>query len=199
MLGGLFEQQALLFSIPAMLGTAVFALRLGLMAFGGMGADVDGHDALGADVSGGDVPDHGDGDSTHAFNLLSVQSIAAFLMGFGWGGLGGLLGLEWPLSMSVLAGAAFGALLVWLLGLLMKAMYDLQSSGNVRIEEAHGAEGVVYARVPGRGQGRGQVRVVINDRARIYTAVSEAEPIATNTRIRVLRVNEDHTLTVAAV
>lgn len=199
MLGGIFEQQSLIFSLPALLGTAVFALRLALMALGAAGADVDSHGALDAHGSAGDIHGHGDADSTHAFRLLSVQSIAAFLMCFGWGGLAGQLGLEWSLPGSVLAGAAFGAAMVWVLGLLMKAVYDLQCSGNIRIEDAHGAEGVVYTRVPGRGQGRGQVRVVLSDRARIYNAVSEAEPLPSNARIRVIRVNEDHTLTVAPV
>ena len=35
MLQGMFSQEALLFTIPALLGTAVFLLKLGLMAIGG--------------------------------------------------------------------------------------------------------------------------------------------------------------------
>ena len=150
----------------------------------GEGADVD----LGTDVDSGD--------STHAFTLLSVQSVGAFLMGFGWGGLGGLLGFEWAMPMSLLLGIGFGAGMVWLLGLLMKAMYDLSSSGTVHIQDAVGAQGTVYANVPAQGDGRGQVRVIINERARIYNAVSDGEAILTNSSVRVVRVNEDHTLTV---
>jgi len=200
MLGGLFQQEALFFTIPAVLGTTVFLIRLGLMAIGGFGDGVDGVDIdvdvdadvdLGADVEGGD--------STHAFELLSVQSIAAFLMGFGWGGVGGLVGFDWSFPMSMLTGVAFGAGLVWLLGLLMKAMYDLQSSGNVRIQDAVGAQGRVYTNVPAKGDGRGQVRVVVNQRARIYNAVSDGDAIVTNSDVRIVRVNEDHTLTVTSV
>ena len=100
MLGGLFQTDALLFTIPALLGTMVFLIRMGLMAIGGIGEgldgagdmdvavdiDVDADVDLGAEVESGD--------STHAFTLLSVQSVGAFLMGFVWGGLGGLLGFE---------------------------------------------------------------------------------------------------------
>ena len=199
MLQALFDQEALLFTVPALLGTAVFLVRLGLMTIVGIGHDLDvphdvdiPHDVdLGHDVESGD--------STAAFNLLSIQSVAAFLMGFGWGGVGGLIGFEWSFPRSLLLGFGFGVVLVWLLGILMKAMYDLQSSGNVRVEDAVGIEGQVYANVPTGGEGRGQVRVVIDDRARIYNAVSDGDPIKTGSRVRVVRVNEDRTLTVTAV
>ena len=200
MLGGLFQQEALFFTIPALLGTIVFLVRLGLMSIGGLADGIEGVDVdidcdadvdLGVDVEGGD--------STAAFELLSVQSIAAFLMGFGWGGVGGLVGFDWSFPMSMLTGAIFGAGLVWLLGLLMKAMYDLQSSGNVYIQDAVGVQGTVYTNVPARGDGRGQVRVVVNERSRIYNAVSEGDAIVTSSSVRVLRANDDHTLTVTPV
>lgn len=202
MLGGLFQQETLFFTIPALLGTGVFLVRLGLMAIGGVADGVDGVDLdvdldVDADVDlGVDVEA---GDSTHAFELLSVQSIAAFLMGFGWGGVGGLLGFDWSFPMSLLLGAGFGAGMVWLLGLLMKAMYDLQSSGNVRIQDTVGSEGTVYANVPAKGAGRGQVRVVVNEQARIYNAVSDGDAIVTSSNVRIVRANEDHTLTVTRV
>ncbi len=200
MLAGLFQQEALFFSIPAVLGTTVFLIRLGLMSIGGIAEGVDGVDVdidvdadvdLGADVDAGD--------STQSFELLSVQSVAAFLMGFGWGGVGGLIGFDWSFPMSMLTGVAFGAGMVWLLGILMKAMYDLSSSGNINIQDAVGTEGTVYTNVPAKGDGRGQVRVVVNLRARIYNAVSDGDAIVTSSSVRVVRVNEDHTLTVTSV
>ncbi len=200
MLAALFQQEALFFSIPAVLGTTVFLIRLGLMSIGGLAEGVDGVDVdidvdadvdLGADVDAGD--------STQSFELLSVQSVAAFLMGFGWGGVGGLIGFDWSFPMSMLTGAAFGAGMVWLLGILMKAMYDLSSSGNVNIQDAVGTEGTVYTNVPAKGDGRGQVRVVVNTRARFYNAVSDGDAIVTNSSVRIVRVNDDHTLTVTSV
>jgi membrane protein implicated in regulation of membrane protease activity len=200
MLQALFANDVLLFTIPALLGTLVFLLRLGLMAIGGVDHDVDVPTDIDVDVSG-DV-DLGDdveaGDSTEAFKLLSIQSIAAFLMGFGWGGIGAIYGFDWPIPVALIVGAAFGLALVWLLGLLMKAMYDLQSSGNVRMADAVGAEGQVYANIPAGDGGRGQVRVVIDDRARIYNAVSSGDAIKTGARVRVVRVNQDRTLTVTS-
>ncbi|MHC5016068.1 MAG: hypothetical protein ACYTGM_16430 [Planctomycetota bacterium] len=187
MLQSLFDQEALLFTVPALLGTAVFLIRLGLMTIVGLDHDVDvPHDVdiphdVAVDMQG-DVDlghDVESGDSTEAFKLLSI--------------------FEWSFPMSLLLGVGFGLVLVWLLGILMKAMYDLQSSGNVRVEDAVGAEGQVYANVPASAGGRGQVRVVISDRARIYNAVSDGDAIKTGSRVRVVRVNEDRTLTVTAV
>jgi hypothetical protein len=195
MLKAMFDQGMLLFTIPALLGTAVFLLRLGLMALGGDGGGADGHADVHVDVGGGA---DGHGDSTEAFKLVSVQSVAAFLMGFGWGGLGARLGLGWTLPGSLLLGGGFGAALVWLLGVIMKGVYDLESSGNISIDQTMGAEGSVYARIPCAGSGRGQVRVVIGERARIYNAVSQDDEISTGTRIRVVRVNDDQTVTVTA-
>lgn len=189
--GRLFDQAVLIFSVPALLGTVVFLVKMGLMTLGGFGdADVDVDVDLDVDA---DV----DADaSTDAFNLLSIQSIAALLMGFGWGGLFGRQILEWNFAGSIALGLAFGFALVWLLGILLKAMYDLQNSGHVRARDAVGTNGVVYANIPGKGEGRGQVRVVVNERARFYTAVSDGDALTTNTEVRIVSLNNDGSLTV---
>jgi hypothetical protein len=185
----LFNDSAAWFTIPAIFGTFVFIVRLVLMLAGGHSDIGDVH----ADAGG----HHGD--SGEAFQLLSVQSIAAFLMGFGWGGLGGLRGAGWDWTTSLLIGLAAGVGMVWLLALLLKAVFDLQSSGNIAMDRALGAQGDVYVTVPARNSGSGQVRIVINDRQRIYNAVTAGEAIPTNTRVRVESVNDNRTLTVVAV
>ena len=207
MIHSMFSSDALLFTVPALLGTMVFLIKLGLMALGaGADADVDvphdvdiphdvdvphdidvqadAHDALGHD------------DSTAAFTYLSIQGIAAFVMGFGWGGLIGLRTFRWELLSSVVLAVAFGAFLMWLLGILLRAVYSLQQSGNIRIADTVGCEGVVYTNIPGAGEGRGSVRVVIDDRARIYNAVTEGEALPTKSRVRVTQANRDNSVTV---
>jgi membrane protein implicated in regulation of membrane protease activity len=171
------------FTVPAVVGTVFFTLRLLLMMIVGDG---------GLDVDIDDL----DGDPGDAFKVLSIQSIAAFMMGFGWGGLAGLRAFGWEWLHSLLLGIAFGMAMVWILALLLKGIHDLQSDGNVRLESAIGSEGHVYANIPASGTGRGQVQLVVNGRLRTYNAISEGEAIASQTRIRVTRVNEDRTLTV---
>jgi hypothetical protein len=190
MLDLLFADKALLFSIPALVGTFFFAVRLVMMVTGVAG-DADAHGGAGIDLTQGD-PHH----SSELFKILSVQGIGAFLMGFGWAGLGALYGGKWPMGTSLLVGLVGGIALMWLLSWLLKLVYDLQSTGTISIQSAMGAEGDVYVTVPPRGQGQGQVRVIVKDRQRLYNAISDGEPLPTNTRVRVSRVNEDNTLTV---
>jgi len=204
MFKALFDTDALLFTVPALLGTALFLMKLGLMALGGFGdADVDADVDVDVDVDldvDADVADAADAaDSTSSFTFFSFQSIAAFLMGFGWGGLIGFVTLDWGVGRSIVAGVVFGAALMWLLGIVLKAVYDLQSSGHVRIGDAIGCDGTVYASIPAREEGAGQVRVVIGDRARFYNAVSDGDPLPTSTRVRVRGVNRDNTVTVSRV
>jgi hypothetical protein len=131
MLDSLFGSDVLLFSIPALVGTVVFLLKLGLLSLGGVGADADVDVDL--DVDAGMDMDHaGDvDDSTHAFQILSIHSIAAFLMGFGWGGLVGFRTFDWNTPSSFALGLAFGAALVWMLAALLQATASSCKYGKV--------------------------------------------------------------------
>ena len=122
MLDLLFSDHAAWFGVPAVLGTVFFVLRMGMMLLGAEFAH-GGLDAHGVDVH--------HGDSSDAFKLLSVQSIGAFLMGFGWGGLAARQGADWSWTASTLFAFGTGIGMVWLLALLLRAMISLQSSGNV--------------------------------------------------------------------
>ena len=197
-----FGNNAGWFTFPAIVGTFFFLLRLILMGVGGTsdvdaGGDVDFDGGVDVDADGGDSDaDHSD--SGDAFKMLSIQTIAAFVMGFGWAGLGAYKGshIEWPMSLFI--GAIGGIAMVWVLTLLLKLMYDLQSSGNINLKNALGSEGTVYVTIPDDGR-KGQVQVVIDGRQRIYKAVTEGEAIPARRRVKVTCVNRDNTLTVTAI
>jgi len=174
------------FTVLAATGTSVFVLRL-VMLFLGAHAGGDVH---------ADVPHDTHTDPGSAFKALSLQSIAAFMMGFGWGGLGALKGSGLGLTPTLLIAAASGVAMVWVLALMLKGLHDLQSSGNVLPTDSIGSEGDVYANVPGNGGGSGQVRITIGTRQRIYNASTDSDPLPTGTRVRVVGVNNDNTLTV---
>ena len=183
-----FDGNAIWFGIPALVGSGIFVIRLILMFAGFLDLDVP--------VGDGDMDATELLDSDDAFRLFSLQSIAAFLMGFGWGGLLGLFSLDLSPAGSVAMGMGVGAAFVWLITWLMQAVYALQSSGNIAIEDAAGRSGEVYVTIPGGGQGSGQVRLTIGQRQRLYRAVTEGEAIASQARVRVTRVNDDNTVTV---
>jgi membrane protein implicated in regulation of membrane protease activity len=192
-----FGDSAAWFTVPAIIGSVFFLFRCFMLLVGAGAHDIglDLHADAHADLHGGDL--HGDGthnDSAHAFQVLSVQSIAAFLMGFGWAGLAAYRN-GWHWSGVMVVALVCGGAMVWMLGLLLKGMADLQSSGNIPMAAALDHEGDVYVTVPDGG--RGQVRVTVEERQRIYNAVTRGEDLPTGTRVRVVRVNDDNTLTVA--
>lgn len=179
----IFGPVTIWFGVPALVGTAFFSLRMLMMLVGGDG-DVDGGDVEIADA------DAGDGDSSETFKVLSIQSIASFLMGFGWGGLGALRGAGWPLPLSIAFGAVAGLGMVWLLARLLRFVYGLQSSGTLPLFHALESEGTVYATVPAEESGAGEVRLVIGDRERYYRATTDGLELTRGTRVRVVAVNE---------
>jgi len=195
----LFGHGAAWFGIPAVVGTFFFLLRLALMLMGG-DSDVDTDVDVDVDVDvDADVDAHDSVDSAGDFEVLSFQTIATFLMGFGWSGLGGFRGAGWSAGFSVLFGIAAGSGMVWLLAKLLKLVYGFQSSGTVSIRDALGTEGQVYLQIPGQRAGRGQVRLVIGDRQRYFNAVTDEETINTKSRVRITAVNDDNTITVSKV
>ncbi len=191
---------AIWFGVPALRGTAFFALRMVMMLVGGAdtdtGFDVDVDVDFDVDVDVGDADAPSDtggdpGDSTDAFKVLSVQAIASFVMGFGWGGLGALSGLGWPLTASIAFAVLCGSGMVWLLGKLLRFVYGLQSSGTVAMYQALESEGTVYAQIPAGASGTGRVRVVIGDRQRYYKAVTDGDALPRDAKIRVVEINDD--------
>ena len=152
-----FGPVAIWFTVPAIAGTVFFSLRTLLMLVGGAdtGVDVDVDFDVDVDLDAGADIDVDTGESSYAFKVLSVQAIAAFLMGFGWGGLGAFRGGGWGGTISVVFAVACGTGMVWFLAKLLTAMYGLQSSGNVPIYQTLEAEGTVYAKIPRQGSREG--------------------------------------------
>jgi len=183
------------FTAPALIGTVFFGIRmvtalLGLDSDhgGGMQVDLPADVDVDMEVHASDDIHTDPGDS---FKVLSVQSVAAFCMGFGWAGLGGLRGSGWGPEASVAVGVVGGVGMVWLLGWLLRIVYDLQTSGNIPMVRVVGHEGDVYVTVPAPGSGAGRVRVVVEGRQRFYPAMSVDGALERGARVRVERVSED--------
>jgi hypothetical protein len=180
MMTTLFGDLAPWFTVPALLGTGFLVIQLILGQLGGDGAlDLD----LDIDVES----DHPGAE----FGWLSVQSISAFLMGYGWMGFAAFRYLGQGFSNALIIGVLGGVGASWLVVWLIRSMLKLQHSGNVSIQQAVGLVGEVYVTVPEHGKGRGEVVLVINNTSHSYNAIQEDveghEPIATHTRVKVLR------------
>jgi hypothetical protein len=191
----LFGGGAVWFGIPAVVGTIFFIGRVVLMLVGGGDFHHDAGFDLTGDVDAGGV-DFQHPDSDTSFNILSIQAIAAFMMGFGWGGLGVVRGWGLPALLGVPIGIVTGGAMVWFLGRLLMLIAKMQSSGTLSMASALYEEGVVYVTVPAERHGRGSVRVIVDNRMQYYQAVTDGAALETSALVRVTAVNEDNTLTV---
>ncbi len=168
-----------LYAVLALAGTALFAVRAMLMLFGwGGDEELDGMD-------------HGDG--MQVFSLLSVTS---FMMGSGWMGL--TCRIDWGLgpTASALAAAGFGSALMLFASLLLLLMRRLGRSVTYDTATAVGRTATVYAAIPARGEGTGQVRVSVSGRSMTLPAGSTGEAIEAFADVRVLEVRDDNLLLV---
>lgn len=177
------------FAIPGLVGTAFFLGRMALMMIGGGDTDAGGFDAFdAADALDGDV---GFDDSGDAFEVLSLQAIAAFMMGFGWGGLAAYRGSGLPLPIALVVAVLVGVVMVWILARVLRFVMGLQSSGTLPLYHALEATGTVYAQVPAEESGTGEVRIVIGDRERYFFATTKGEALPRDTSIRVIAIDAE--------
>ena len=137
-------------------------------------------DDVGPDVDGG-PHDHG----IVAFKLLSVRSVIAFGMLFGWAGA---LYLDAGLSIedSVLRGFVWGAAGMALVAYFFYKVQHLSESHNRNLSSCIGNEGEVYIDIPENGTG--QIRVMESGAVNYISARSKGgQPIQNKTPVRVLR------------
>lgn len=169
------------FTVPALVGTGGYLLRL---LFDGGGDD--GGAEIGEGASIGDV----------TATALSVQGLLAFLMGFGWGGLACLRALEWSGPASVGGGVGTGLVFIAMTVLVLRVARRLQSSGNISLGRLVGSEAEVYTTIPAAGKGLGRVRTVVDERERFVSATTSGEGIAPRTRVTIEKVNGDNSVSV---
>lgn len=137
-----------------------------------------------------------DGDGNTGLGLLSVRTILAFLMGFGWGGVV-LAGMDWHPVLAVLGALVAGTVFMFTVFWLMRQMFRLADSGNIKLENAAGKTGTVYLPIPPQRSGAGQVQLVIQGRLRELPAVTDApEALPTGIHIHVAQVIENDLLLV---
>jgi membrane protein implicated in regulation of membrane protease activity len=177
------------FVICALASGFLFIVRIAMqiIGFGGDG-DMD----LDADVDIDDLA-HGHGDV--GFHLITMQGMTGFFLIFGLVGLALTKQGQWSEGWAVLGGFAAGVVMLVVVAKLTEMMMRLQSSGNISIRNAIGKQGTVYARIPDNGVG--QVQVTVQDRLRLYDAMTEnKEALDTGEQVEVVGVVSENTLIV---
>jgi len=177
------------FAIAAVLGSAVFVIQLVMMLLGtDHGADAH---APGMEAS----HDVAHADSDIAFQILSVQSVTAFVMVFGFAGFamsrGSGFGALPSLGVAIVAGLAA----MWLVAKTFAVFRKMQSSGTLDLGNAVGQTGRVYLGI--KPDVPGKIEVAVQGRLQIFDATSETgEPLPTDTRVVVVRVESQNVMVV---
>ena len=182
------QQILALIAIPSTLILIIQTVMV-LIGFGdgGDGGDVDADDTLDGDSDDGGL------------GLFSVRGIVSMLCIMGWSGVA-LLETALPKALSLALAFLFGVITLFAMAFLMKAIYRLQSSGNVDLGNAIGKVGQVYIPIPAGGKAGGKVSITVQEKLTECDAIYVGEDaLPTGSYVRVTAVGEGGVLLVEPI
>jgi hypothetical protein len=137
-----------------------------------------------------DLDDHGTG------GILSLRTVTAFFVGFGWSGVAAI-DAGWSLLPTIVVATAVGSAFMGGVFLLMRTLYSMRYTGTLDYHNAIGNVGNVYLRIPAAMAGPGQVEVLVQGRLRVVQAFTRAgRQLGNNERVRVTDLMDETTLLV---
>jgi hypothetical protein len=174
---------SILFIIAAVLGGAILLVQLVMYLFGGSigDGDMDFFEGSSADAS---------------FKILSLQGLSGFFTMFGLVGLALLW--ESQVAPGLAAAGAFvaGFFTTWVMGRIFQWVKGLQSSGNIRLQDARGVHATVYTRIQKHKPGK--VTVVIRQRLLTLDACTQDDvTFEQGDRVLVQAIEDDGSLRVS--
>lgn len=175
------------YTLMAVGGSALYLIKIILLLFSG---DSDGN--ITDDIT--DEIDHIDG--SESFVFVSVQSVLAFFMGAGWIGLAAIH--EWKLNDWYALGASvlFGFLMMLFSSFLTFKIKKLNSIPKVNLNSAIGKMATAYTNIPAKGEGIGQVKIILDGKQQILQAMSTSEKIDSFTGVLVEGIDDSGNLLV---
>lgn len=166
----------------ALISSLVFTIQT-IMLF--VGFDTD------ADFSGGDVAFDVDG-----LALVSVKTVACFLLGFGWSGviLAPLFENAWVVALISLG---IGALFMFGAWILLKQVLTLSQDNTFHADKIVGYTADVYLRIPADADKSGKIMVSYEGSLHELQAFNAgAEEIPTGAKVHIVEAIDDSTVRV---
>lgn len=158
-MGNPMDFQTILFAV-ACLATLLFVIKLVLFMMGGADSEID------SDFSSID-------DSDASFNFLSIQSVLAFFMGFGWSGVAAMRQFGLSTGMSLIIAIAVGLFFMFVSAYLMRMTKKLNKIVKVDYNELKGQVAKTYTAFAPKG--KGQIQVTLNKRLSIVDATNASD------------------------
>jgi hypothetical protein len=163
----------------AIIASILFAIQM-IISFIGLDADLD------SDVGF----DHDSG-----FSIISVRSLIAFFMFFGWGGIGALSsGFRAP-QVAMIA-FLIGFLAMVAVAYVFAQLLRLQESGTIDINEAIDKEGEVYLTIPGNKGGVGKISISLSGKTMEFDAVTTQDTLVTGIKVKVKNIDKENVMLV---
>ena len=144
--------------------------------------------------------DLADGDA-HGFpwgSFISLKTVAAMLLGVGFGGAF-FSDKGFSLAFAAAGGIAIGLVLSLFFFALMNGFHRLRSDGTAQLWEAIGQRATVYMRIPGEEAAPGEVQVVFAGRMMNVPAFTRGPELPTGTDVLVISVHGGNALEVEKV
>lgn len=166
----------------ALISSLVFTIQTVLLF---VGFDTD------ADFSGGDVAFDVDG-----LALVSVKTVACFLLGFGWSGviLAPLFENAWVVALISLG---IGALFMFGAWILLKQVLTLSQDNTFHADKIVGYTADVYLRIPADADKSGKIMVSYEGSLHELQAFNAgAEEIPTGAKVHIVEAIDDATVRV---
>ena len=158
----------------AVIMTVLFILKLVIFSVSGM--DDGSGDLVGTDVDAN-------------FSFISLQSILAFLMGFGWSGYSAIK-FNLSVNVSVVLAVIGGLVLMFLSAYLMFLTKKLNFTPKYDLTTIVEKTGTAYTRFDGKGSGK--IQIEFNGRLETFDAWNETEnAIESFKQIKVVKVVDD--------
>ena len=139
------------------LAILLFQMLLTILGLGGDDIDVSGH-----------------GDHDSGLGLITIRTVAAFFVGFGWTGAI-LLKQGYGIAAAIAGGIAVGAVFLLATAFLIHSLLRLQSGGgNIDYANAIGTVGTVYSTIPAAEAGGGQLELLLQGRLMMAEAYTKS-------------------------
>ena len=189
-----------IFYVIGVFSTSILGVQTVLALFGigehGQMPELDVDADIDADVADFDGDHPGDGDGDDGLGVLSIRTITAFLVGFGWIGAACLSSGMGTFPTLLIAGAV-GFILMLTVFWTMRFFWNMQEEGTLDYHNAIGRTATVYLPIPANGTGPGQVEVMIQGRLQVIPAfTSKPDRIENRASVLVIDLNEDNSLQV---
>lgn len=180
-----------IFALIAIPSTFLIVLQTVLMLIGIGGdnaADADGD----LEVDDLEVPDDG-------LAIFTVRGVTSMLCITGWVAVA-LLETSLPQGISIAIAILCGVATLIGMAYLMRAVYRLQSSGNIDVENCIGKIGEVYIPIPSSGNGAGKVNLTVQEKFSEFSAITTGgDQLKTGSFVRVVAVGPSGVLVVEPI